>query len=70
MTTPRIDSTTLAISLAAFGFGVVLIVSPWITQVFVQPMLAVVLIMAGACGLLSCWGSQALRKRRNRKELS
>ena len=62
MNRPPRQLATLAVGLAAVGFGIVLIVSPSLSAPFVQPILAVILVAAGAIGLISSRGRTKSRK--------
>lgn len=48
----RIDAVTICVGLALLGFSVILLYSPVISSAWVQPLLAVVLVLAGGVSLI------------------
>lgn len=57
----RVDVTALTIGLVGIGFGLALLFAPHISGAFIQPILAVIMAVAGTIGLFASRG-------RNRKE--
>ncbi len=57
-----LDIGAIAVSLAAVGFGVTLALSPMISNAWIQPLLAAILVLSGASALI------AQRLRTSRKE--